>query len=116
MIGIHRLPPPAPIAVAGGAGVVGARQLQAHAAPLQHDEGARHGAAGAVGDFGCIHGAEMNRRHQGIGIAEEVLWRRIHQGQASRRRDQPPKRQREGQEQCQELGHGKGAGLIRMAQ
>ncbi len=80
VVGVFALPPPAPIAVARGAGIVGAGQLQADASPAQHDESSGHGAAAAVGNAGRIHGTVVHLRHQRLPFAQVALgglrWRR----------------------------------------
>ena len=72
-IGIHGLPPPAAIGVAGDAHVVGAGQLQAEISPLQHDEGPWHGAPIAIGNPTGINGTVVGQSLQGIAIAQVVL-------------------------------------------
>ena len=72
-IGIHGLPPPAAIGVAGDARVVGAGQLQVDTSPLQDDEGPWHGATFAIGNLARINGTVVEHGHQGIAIAEVTL-------------------------------------------
>ena len=68
-IGIHGLPPPATIGVAGDARIVRAGQLQAETSPLQHDEGPWHGATFAIrnpaGINGTVVGQGLPRSRQG---------------------------------------------------
>lgn len=72
-IGIHGLPPPAAIGVAGDARIVGAGQLQAEISPLQHNEGPWHGAPIAIGNPASINGTIVGQGLQWIAIAQVVL-------------------------------------------
>ena len=107
------------------AGVVGAGQLQAHAAPLQHDERSGHGASCDVGNAWSIHGADVHLSDQRFALAEVVRSGRIlgigHGGPRGSWVDQPPQRQQcgdhQGQKPAQRTAVHNGAALIaRMAQ
>jgi hypothetical protein len=71
---ILQTPPPLAIAEAGGAGVVGAGELQAHLAPTQHHASShRHRRIAGIGDRGVIHRALHQHGGEWIAVAEEGL-------------------------------------------
>ena len=109
-IGIHGLPPPAAIGVAGDACVVGAGQLQAEASPLQHDEGPWHGASFAIWNLAGINGTVMERGLQAIAITQVVLGHGRRPGRWS------DEEQQQNQDQGEQASHGVGVVMDMMAE